>query len=1024
MGSSGHVSLIILGAGRPFRGEGHAALRAVPGRARVLDWMLDAMDARQDEVHFVGGCLIEAVKERFPGFSYSINEEWETSRAAYSMLKAPLPTIDDCMVSYADILYRKGLARQLNAVDADIVVAVDSHWRERFSGRTQEDVRRCEKVSIEAGWVTSLGAGIAAEHATAEFVGCVLFRRSALAMLDINKVGLASLVRNFNLSELIDILRMRGLLVKAVDVFGDWAELNEPNDLAHFVLGTKAQTLARMRNMVKRSRIEDQLSFTVAEWLTDPSGLVAAIQKLFNESALVVRSSTVSEDGFASSSAGAYVSRLNVSRLIVADIRAAINAVIASYPDSNPANQVLVQPMLANVLASGVVLTRCLGNGAPYYVANFDDVTGDTASITSGSSREHQTLVMRRDVDESHPSIPAGMKVLLPGVREIEELLGYDSLDIEFAITAENGLHVLQVRPIAVDHSEHSSTDDEVLKLTEAAEADFAAAQHAVLPIVGQRALFGIMPDWNPAEIIGTKPGNLACSLYRFLITDEVWATQRAEYGYRDVRPQRLLRSFAEHPYVDIRASFNSFVPATIDDGLAGRLVDFYLDWLERHPHLHDKVEFDVVPTCFALDFSRWEGRLVREGGFSASEVLRLREALRGITVGALRRNSDDLLSLGELERRFEDLRDSALPPLQKAGALLQDCRNHGTLPFAHLARNAFVAMALLRSAVQVGVLTEVEMEDFLATITTVSHLLLTDAQKCAVEMMDWEAFVSRYGHLRPGTYDITSPSYRNDPERYLRPLVDKAAKSGDALLPQTSDTGRLRRPALGRMAAALNDCGLACRPDELDSFLRDAIEGRESAKFLFSRNLSLALDELIAWGGACGLPPDSLQHIDINELFELSAAGAAPDALARVVAQAHANAVLHESVMAVELPPMLCSRSDFAAFLHAAAQPNYIGSGQVCAACVDLGSAGVDARLEGRIAMIPQADPGYDWLFGRDIVGLITMYGGANSHMAIRAAEFGLPAAIGVGELRYRSLTTARELDLNPGKRMIRMVQ
>ena len=70
--------------------------------------------------------------------------------------------------------------------------------------------------------------------------------------------------------------------------------------------------------------------------------------------------------------------------------------------------------------------------------------------------------------------------------------------------------------------------------------------------------------------------------------------------------------------------------------------------------------------------------------------------------------------------------------------------------------------------------------------------------------------------------------------------------------------------------------------------------------------------------------------------------------------------------------------------------------------------------ELDGRIAFIPQADPGYDWLFGYDIAGLVTMYGGTNSHMAIRAAEFGLPAAIGVGESLYEQLSDFEIIELN----------
>ena len=55
---------------------------------------------------------------------------------------------------------------------------------------------------------------------------------------------------------------------------------------------------------------------------------------------------------------------------------------------------------------------------------------------------------------------------------------------------------------------------------------------------------------------------------------------------------------------------------------------------------------------------------------------------------------------------------------------------------------------------------------------------------------------------------------------------------------------------------------------------------------------------------------------------------------------------------------------------------------------------------MKDRIVMIESADPGYDWIFTRDIKGLITKYGGAASHMAIRCAEFNLPAAIGCGEI------------------------
>ena len=64
----------------------------------------------------------------------------------------------------------------------------------------------------------------------------------------------------------------------------------------------------------------------------------------------------------------------------------------------------------------------------------------------------------------------------------------------------------------------------------------------------------------------------------------------------------------------------------------------------------------------------------------------------------------------------------------------------------------------------------------------------------------------------------------------------------------------------------------------------------------------------------------------------------------------------------------------------------------------VDIDEINSSVSIDNKIVMIESADPGYDWIFTHKIKGLITKYGGAASHMAIRSSEFNLPAAIGVG--------------------------
>ena len=59
-------------------------------------------------------------------------------------------------------------------------------------------------------------------------------------------------------------------------------------------------------------------------------------------------------------------------------------------------------------------------------------------------------------------------------------------------------------------------------------------------------------------------------------------------------------------------------------------------------------------------------------------------------------------------------------------------------------------------------------------------------------------------------------------------------------------------------------------------------------------------------------------------------------------------------------------------------------------------------SELSGKIVVLEAADPGYDWIFSSQIAALVTKYGGVASHMAIRAAQFGIPAVIGCGDGLY----------------------
>jgi phosphohistidine swiveling domain-containing protein len=604
-------------------------------------------------------------------------------------------------------------------------------------------------------------------------------------------------------------------------------------------------------------------------------------------------------------------------------------------------------------------------------------------------------------------------------VQNIEKLVGHDSLDIEFAVTGDGRVHILQVRPIAVTHLPEP-IDDEQVAVTLADARRFLTARRPPGPtLVGSTTRYSVMADWNPAEIIGTKPKRLALSLYRYLITDDVWAQQRAEYGYRDVRPCPLIVEIGGHPYVDVRATFNSFVPAELPDDLAHRLVDHYLDHLARHPHLHDKVEFEVLFTCLTVDFDERAERL-RAAGFNASEIAALRAALLTITNRGFERLAFDLGQLPVLEARLARIDAADLAPLDRAFHLLEQTRRIGTLAFAHLARAGFVASALLRSLHNVGALTAQEVNAFLGSVETVLGRMQTDGRRVRDGELSWDAFVASYGHLRPGTYDITSPCYRSAAEQYLRPVVERASStSGGASAAASDGVWSIQtRRAVGEALAA---AGLPVDAERFEQFARGAIAGREEGKFVFTKGLSAALECLAAFGETQGLSREELAHVPIADLLACREVVTQPGAfLDRRVLEGREAFHIAQGVC---LPGQIGSEIDLFCFEQEAAEPNFVSLGAVEAPVVayDLSPA---SDVDGKIVLIPNADPGFDWLLARDIAGLVTMYGGANSHMAVRAAELGLPAAIGVGELLYAALEPAAVIRLDCASRTISVVQ
>ncbi|MBI2339378.1 MAG: phosphoenolpyruvate synthase [Deltaproteobacteria bacterium] len=772
--------------------------------------------------------------------------------------------------------------------------------------------------------------------------------------------------------------------------------------------GTKAETLERLEAVLKSARVLPQIRMTVKEWEESPSRMIHRIREAgwLDEIPLIVRSSAYVEDSFKESMAGRHLSVKDVSGERA--VRKAISKVIQSYGIGNDGDQVFLQPMLQDVALSGVAFSRDPNTGGPYIVVNYDDAGRGTSTVTSGGSNNLKMFYCYKH--RKAPSPQWGRIVKL--VWELESLLETDSLDIEFAVGAEGHLYLLQARPLVGVPKPDISTE----RHEKALGMIYRKIKESMQPhpyLHGSKTIYGVMPDWNPAEMIGVRPRPLTLSLYKELITDSIWAYQRDNYGYKSLRSFPLLISFHGFPYIDVRVDFNSFVPADIDAELSERLVNYYLKSLLESPTDHDKVEFEILYTCYTFDFTARSEEL-RKNGFSKPDCARLEKSLGALTNRIIHGEDglwhEDLEKINDLQKRHSVIMQSPQNNVSKIYWLLEDCKRYGTLPFAGLARTGFIAVQLLQSLQRVGILNRSEYDLFTRSLNTIGSQMNQDFQ-----YLSRKTFLKKYGHLRPGTYDILSPRYDEEPDQYFTwaPSPKKNRRENRRFIPspdQLRQTGKL-----------LKHHPLQLDAHELYDFIGKAVAAREYAKFIFTVNVSEILKLFRELGNENGFSPEQCSYADINCIKELYSSSAdAASVLKKSIASGQENYSLTRSL---SLPPLITKPEDVWHFHLPESAPNFITLQKARGPVAHVHHENRQ-KLVGSILMIPSADPGYDWVFSRRIAALITMYGGANSHMAVRAGELGVPAVIGAGEIFYSRWAKAEMLDIDCSDKRVSVIR
>ena len=288
-------------------------------------------------------------------------------------------------------------------------------------------------------------------------------------------------------------------------------------------------------------------------------------------------------------------------------------------------------------------------------------------------------------------------------------------------------------------------------------------------------------------------------------------------------------------------------------------------------------------------------------------------------------------------------------------------------------------------------------------SIKTVSKKINNDYMNCLQKRI-FKSFVLSYGHLRPSMYSILNKNYKENHKNYFSQNINVYDKK---ITPRFCLSKKKKK----EINKFFKKKGIIISFDKFIIFAKKAIENREQSKLIFSKSIDEIFINLKKLAKEININSKDFEHLDID-LIKKSFNNLNQEKLKDVITNdINKNKEYYQYTKNIKMPDVITSSLDFDFFNEISSEENYITEKDILSELVFLNKTNNFEKLRNKIVLIESADPGYDFIFSYNIKGLITKYGGQNSHMSIRCNELNLPSIIGVGEKIYSSFANSNRI-------------
>jgi glutamine kinase len=766
---------------------------------------------------------------------------------------------------------------------------------------------------------------------------------------------------------------------------------------------TKSESLHYIKKKNISGIIIPKFIYFTKKKFKDNSDII--INKILNnfKDDIILRSSSKREDTLTKSNAGKFDS-LKIKYFDFLYLDEKIREFIKQFKDNK--DQILVQKLIVDVDISGVIFTKDPQTGYPYYIINYDD-SGKTDLVTSGNKNPS---IKNLTIYKSNTFLSKKFEKYLKIIKKVEKLYPTEGIDLEFAIKNKK-FYLFQCRPLIIKKRTHlkiKNLDPILINLKKKIDKINLSEL-----LSGKKTVFSNMADWNPAEMIGSKPTPLSSSLYGELITDKIWSEQRKDYGYKNVQPHSLMFNFLNATYIDVKTDLNSFLPQKLDSKIENKIIKNCIKRLINKPYLHDKIEFEIIDTCFIFDS---KDKLNYLNGKEKNEYLKkLKLLTNNIFANHKKILLIELNKIKALKKQIDVLNKKNINEVEKIFLLIDAIKKNGTLPFAGVARCAFIGTIYLKYFLKNNIIHDSDYKLFFENINSISGDIKQLSQLAKKNKYSRNLFLKKYGHLRPSTYSISTLSYREDFKRYFNQKSSTTKKR--------SNKFKLEKKKLDKIDYLLKKEKMHINSEELLNFTKESIKLREFTKSIFTKAIDEIFISLIKLGKEIKVKRQDFEYLSIKTLIKHYNYLDSEKLFKIIKDEIKINKYNFEKTENIKLPDVITSSNDIYCHYDVNNRGNFITDKNIINEVILFKTKLNFNVLNNKIVFIENADPGYDFLFSYNIKGLVTKYGGANSHMAIRCLEENIPACIGLGEKKFEKFKNKKKLELNCKQKTIKII-